>query len=128
MNSGGGRMIEVTDRGLYCAGADIYIDPWAAVERAVITHAHADHAHPGCGAYLCSDACAVLLRERFGADARIESVPYGQSVHFDGFEASFHPAGHVLGSAQVRIAHAGEVWVVSGDYKLHADPTCAPFE
>ncbi len=121
-------LLHSTDRGLYCAAGDFYIDPWQPVERAVITHAHGDHARPGCGAYLTTDRGAPLLRERLGPDAKIETVPYGRTVHFNSVEVSLHPAGHILGSAQIRIATSGEVWVASGDYKTHPDATCEPFE
>jgi putative mRNA 3-end processing factor len=98
------------------------------VERAVITHAHADHARPGNGSYLCAAPGLAALRARLGGEARIETLGYGEAVERNGVRVSLHPAGHVLGSAQVRIEAHGEVWVVSGDYKLQPDPTCAPFE
>jgi putative mRNA 3-end processing factor len=120
-------MIESTDRGLYCAAADIYIDPWQPVDRALVTHAHADHARPGSAAYLCAAPGLSVLRRRLG-NAAIEGIPYGESRTINGVRVSFHPAGHILGSAQVRMEHRGEVWVVSGDYKRAPDPTCAAFE
>lgn len=121
-------LIEPTSRGLYCAAGGFHIDPWEPVERAVLTHAHADHARPGSAHYLASVAGLPVLRARLGADAAIETVSRGQARELDGVRVSLHPAGHVLGSAQVRVEHRGEVWVVSGDYKLESDPTCAPFE
>ncbi len=121
-------LLQESAAGLYCAEGDFYIDPWQAVPRAVITHAHGDHARAGSAAYLCADACAPLLTRRFGADAVIESVAYGTGVTLGSVRVSFHPAGHILGSAQVRIEGPEGVWVVSGDYKRAADPTCAPFE
>src|SRR5919201_2014532 len=121
-------LIEPTDRGLYCATGDFYIDPWVPVSRAMITHAHGDHAYPGCARYLTSAAGIEVLRTRLGPDAAIEALPYGETRTLNGVTVSLHPAGHMLGSAQVRIDHRGEVWVVSGDYKLQDDPTCAPFE
>jgi putative mRNA 3-end processing factor len=114
--------------GLYCPAGDFHIDPWNPVPRAVVTHAHADHARWGCGRYLAADPGQHLLRTRLGGTADIATVPYGQPVEHNGVRVSFHPAGHVLGSAQVRVERAGEVWVVTGDYKLDPDPTCAPFE
>ena len=113
--------------GLYCPPGDFYIDPWRPVERAVITHAHADHARTGHAHYLAAAAAEHVLRTRLGEIA-LETLPYGESREIGGARVSLHPAGHVLGSAQVRIEHCGEVWVVSGDYKLGADRTCAPFE
>ncbi|HSN22340.1 MAG TPA: ligase-associated DNA damage response exonuclease [Usitatibacter sp.] len=121
-------LIECTPRGLYCAAGDFHIDPWQPVERAVITHAHADHARPGSARYLCAAPGLAVLRARLGAEAAIEAQPYGRPIDIDGVRVSLHPAGHVLGSAQVRVEARGEVWVVSGDYKLQPDPTCAPFE
>ena len=113
---------------MYCAAGDFYIDPWMPVDRAVITHAHGDHAHGGCRRYLCSREGARVLRTRLGDDANIESVEFGADVAIDGVRVSLHPAGHILGSAQIRVEHRGEVWVVSGDYKTEPDPTCTPFE
>jgi putative mRNA 3-end processing factor len=98
------------------------------VNRAVITHAHSDHAFPGSRAYLAARPGEALLRARVGANASIQPLDYGASVHLNGVRVSLHPAGHILGSAQVRIEFSGEVWVVSGDYKLEPDPTCAAFE
>ena len=113
--------------GLYCEAGDFFVDPWRPVPRAVITHAHADHARPGHGAYLAAAPAEGVLRARLG-DVRLRTLPYGEAIGLDGVRVSLHPAGHVLGSAQVRIEHRGEVWVASGDYKLEPDPTCAPFE
>jgi putative mRNA 3-end processing factor len=126
-------MLTVTDDGLYCPAGDFFIDPWNPVARALITHAHGDHARPGSKAYLCATAGAGLLRRRFGSDAVIESVPYGQPLAVGDVTVSFHPAGHVLGSAQIRLqpresAVDKGIWVVAGDYKRAADPTCAPLE
>lgn len=121
-------LIEPTRRGLYCAAGDFHIDPWQPVERAVITHAHGDHARPGSAAYLSARSGVAVLRTRLAGEARIEGVDYGEARSMSGVKVSLHPAGHVLGSSQVRVESGGEVWVVSGDYKLDADPTCDPFE
>ena len=121
-------LIEPARSGLYCAAGDFYIDPWQPVARAVITHAHGDHARMGSEAYLCAARGLPVLRTRLGEEARLESLAYGEVRDVNGVKVSLHPAGHVLGSSQVRIEHAGEVWVVSGDYKLDPDPTCEPFE
>ncbi len=121
-------MLELTEEGLYCAAGDFYIDPWGPVDRAVITHAHADHARPGSKRYLTAQAGQRLLRARLGEGAPIDAVPYGEPVWLDGVRISLHPAGHILGSAQVRLEHRGEVWVVSGDYKVEPDSTGAAFE
>jgi putative mRNA 3-end processing factor len=122
-------MLRTTDRGLHCEAGDFYIDPWAPVARAVVTHAHGDHLTWGCGAYLVSDAGAGVSRERLGTwAAGLDSMPYGETRDINGVRVSFHPAGHILGSAQVRLEYRGEVWVVSGDYKTDPDPTCAAWE
>ena len=113
--------------GLYCPPGDFYIDPWRPVARAVITHAHSDHARLGHGHYLASEASAGVLRARLG-DIALQTLSYGERIVHHGVTLSLHPAGHVLGSAQVRLEHRGQVWVASGDYKVAADPTCAPFE
>jgi putative mRNA 3-end processing factor len=114
--------------GLYCEAGDFFVDPWRPVPRAVITHAHADHARPGHGAYLAAAPAEGVLRARLGAGIALRSLAYGEAIESNGVRVSLHPAGHVLGSAQVRIEHRGEVWVVGGDYKVEPDPTCAPFE
>lgn len=114
-------------QGLYCPQGDFYIDPWRPVSRAIITHAHADHARMGHEHYLAADVGQDLLRARLG-EIQLQPLAYGQTVEHQGVRISLHPAGHVLGSAQVRLQWRDEVWVVSGDYKLDADPTCAPFE
>ena len=119
-------------QGLYCPPGDFYIDPMRPVPRAVITHAHADHARRGHGAYLATAVSAGVLRARLG-NITLQGVAYGEAVHINGVRVSLHPAGHVLGSAQVRMEHAGCVWVASGDYFVsgHADDsnaTCDAFE
>lgn len=116
------------DRGFYCPPGDFYVDPWRPVERAVITHAHSDHARWGHHHYLTSTEGVGVLRVRMGPQARIDSLPFGRSIVRNGVRLSLHPAGHVLGSAQVRIEYQGQVAVVSGDYKTEADSTCTPFE
>jgi putative mRNA 3-end processing factor len=121
-------VLSETPDGLYCAAGGFFIDPWQPVARALITHAHGDHARPGSAAYLCTTASAPLLRRRLGSATTIETVDYGQPLQIGEVTVSFHPAGHVLGSAQIRIEGADGVWVVSGDYKRAADPTCAAFE
>ncbi len=121
-------LLQLTRDGLFCPAGRFWIDPWRPVERAVLTHAHADHARPGSERYLAAAEGELVLRRRLGPEARIEAVPYGAEVDRDGVRVSLHPAGHVLGSAQVRLEHRGQVCVVSGDYKAAADPTCAVFE
>ena len=120
-------LVVLRDEGLYCPQGDFYIDPWKPVPTAVITHGHGDHARRGMGQYHGTRAGLPILQWRLGEQAYAthdDGAPFrlGDAV------VSLHPAGHVLGSAQVRIAHAGTTWVVSGDYKRQPDPTCAPFE
>ena len=116
-------LVRPTSSGLHCEAGDFYIDPWRPVERAVITHAHGDHARQGSAQYLCARRGAPVLRTRMGEGACIETLDYGETREVNGVKVSLHPAGHVLGSSQVLIEHRGEVWVVSGDYKLDPDPT-----
>jgi putative mRNA 3-end processing factor len=121
-------LLRVEERGLWCEAGGFHVDPWLPVPRALVTHGHADHARPGSQSYLSTPLTAVILRERFGPEGVFETAAYGERRRIGEVEVSFHPAGHVLGSAQIRIEHRGEIWVVSGDYKLDPDPTCAPFE
>lgn len=121
-------MFQETASGLYCAAGNFFIDPWQPVARALITHAHGDHARVGSTSYLCTSDTAPLLARRFGSSAAIESLPYGESLTLGDVHVSFHPAGHILGSAQVRVEGPDGVWVLGGDYKRADDPTCAPFE
>ncbi|KGO99827.1 ligase-associated DNA damage response exonuclease [Novilysobacter defluvii] len=113
--------------GLYCPQGDFFIDPWRPVERAVITHGHGDHARPGMGEYHVAAPGLPILEWRLG-EQRYHAHDYGEPFELGAARVSLHPAGHVLGSAQVRIEVDGRVWVASGDYKRQHDPTCAPFE
>ena len=128
-----GDLVVERPEGLYCPPGDFYIDPWQPVPRAVLTHAHGDHASRGHGAYLATAISAGVLRTRLGEDITLQGLEYGEAVLVNGVKVSLHPAGHVLGSAQVRIEHAGRVWVASGDYFVSghahdANITCLPFE
>ena len=120
-------MVVVRKEGLYCVPGQFYIDPWRPVERAIITHAHADHARVGHGRYLSAESSVRVLQSRLGP-VSIQGLEYGERINQNGVTVSLHPAGHVLGSSQIRMEHNGEVWVASGDYKLESDPTCLPFE
>ncbi len=126
-------LIVLRPQGLYCPAGDFFIDPWRPVARAVLTHAHADHARVGHASYLATAISAGVLRARLGSDITLQAAAYGEAVDINGVRVSLHPAGHVLGSAQVRVEHRGSVWVASGDYFVSgvdgdANPTCAPFE
>ena len=121
-------VLQVRPEGLYCPAGDFYVDPRGQVNRALITHAHSDHARSGHESYLCSKTTESLLKVRLGSKARVEGLKFGEKRKIGGATVSFHPAGHILGSAQVRVDVKGRVWVVSGDYKPQADRTCEPFE
>ena len=124
----GADLITATARGLYCAAGDFYIDPWQPAECAVITHAHGDHLRAGSAKYHVAARGTALAQLRLPAGATLVPLAYGEPLHFGAVRVSLHPAGHILGSAQIRVERGGEVWVVSGDYKRDPDPTCEPFE
>lgn len=120
-------LLEFTDRGIYCPKGNFYIDPWKPVDDAVITHAHSDHAYAGHKRYLAHHLSREVLLYRLG-EINLQTVAYGEKVMKNGVEISLYPAGHVIGSAQIRIESQGQVWVVSGDYKVEDDGVCTPFE
>lgn len=121
-------LVTVREGGLYCPAGDFYIDPWRGVDKAIVTHAHSDHARWGSSEYIAAEDGVGLLRHRLGNEAKLTALPYGKQFGMKDALVSLHPAGHILGSAQVRIEVEDEVWVVTGDYKRSADPTCQPFE
>ncbi|RMA43229.1 ligase-associated DNA damage response exonuclease [Rhodophyticola porphyridii] len=120
-------VLQFTDRGIYCPAGDFHIDPWKPVPRALITHGHADHARPGHGAYLATRTAAPVIRHRLG-DIPLDTITYGEARRIGDAQVSFHPAGHVPGSAQIRVEIGGEIWVASGDYKTVDDGLSEPFE
>ncbi len=119
-------VLRFTPSGIYCPAGDFYIDPWRPVDRALITHGHADHARPGNAAYLATPSAAPVMRHRLG-DIALETISFGETRQIGDATVSFHPAGHVPGSAQIRVAVKGEVWVASGDYKTVDDGLSEPF-
>lgn len=121
-------MLKFDNNGIYCPQADVYIDPWRPVNRCIVTHAHSDHARWGSRHYLCHHHTLPFLRLRLGQDVPAQSIDYNEPVTMNGVTISLHPAGHIIGSAQVRLEYKGEIWVVSGDYKLQNDTTCTPYE
>ena len=123
-----GGLLQLTPEGLYCPAAEAWIDPWRPVPRALITHGHADHARPGCGTYWAVGQAEGILRQRLGAAIDLIPVDYGALHRIGEARVSFHSAGHVLGSAQILVEAGGERWLVSGDYKRCADPSCTPFQ
>jgi putative mRNA 3-end processing factor len=124
-------LLRVTDCGLYCERGGFYVDPWKPVPLALITHAHSDHARWGSQKYICSERGLKLTKHRLHSEQQnvsLSAMPWHQQEKFGDVKVSFHPAGHILGSAQIRVECDGEVWVVSGDYKRNPDPSCDPFE
>ena len=120
-------LLQFTDHGLYCPMGDFHIDPWRPVARALLTHGHSDHARSGMGSYLSTDIAAPVIRHRLG-DISLDTIRYNEVRTIGTAQVSFHPAGHVPGSAQIRIEYKGQVWVVSGDYKTTPDGLSTPFE
>lgn len=123
-------LVRVDGSGLCCAAGGFHIDPWKGVPCAVITHAHSDHARGGSDRYIATAETAAIMRARIGGELRIDEVVYGDRIRIGDVDISLHPAGHVLGSAQVLVTPVGggATWCITGDYKTEPDPTCAPFE
>jgi len=120
-------LLQFTPNGIWCEQADIYIDPWKPVKKAFITHGHADHSRFGNNAYLATESAAPVIKYRLG-DINLQTIPFQEKITINGVDFSFHPAGHILGSAQIRVEYKGEIWVASGDYKLENDGLAEPFE
>jgi len=120
-------LIEFTDKGLYCRAGGFYIDPWKPVDKAVITHAHSDHARVGSKYYLCHKQCKPLLQMRLGEN-NYQAAEWEETIFMNGVQVSLHPAGHMIGSSQIRVEYSGEIWVVSGDYKIEDDGLSGKFE
>jgi putative mRNA 3-end processing factor len=120
-------LIKFTDKGLFCPAGNFFIDPWKPVDKAIITHAHSDHARWGSNYYLCHHHSLPLLKLRLG-DIAIESLEWNETININGVKVSLHPAGHIIGSSQVRIEYDNEVWVISGDYKTEDDGISGRFE
>lgn len=120
-------LIRLTKYGLYCPIGDFYIDATGRVDRNIVTHAHSDHARPGHKHYLTHHHSEPLMRVRLGKSISVQSMAYGESVSMNNVRVSFHPSGHIFGSAMVRVEYEGEIWVVSGDYKLEEDGVSEPF-
>lgn len=121
-------LLQFRKEGIYCVPGKFYIDPWLPVDHALITHGHADHARWGMKKYLCHDFTVPILRSRIAPDIQVQGIAYGAIITINGVQVSFHPAGHIIGSAQIRMEHKGKVAVVSGDYKVQDDGLSTPFE
>jgi putative mRNA 3-end processing factor len=121
-------LLELTPSGLYCPQADVFIDPWRPVEKAVITHAHADHSRYGMKHYLTHHHSAEVMKLRLGQEISLETLDYNSAIHINGVQISLHPAGHIPGSSQIRLEYKGKIVVVSGDYKVEDDGLSMPFE
>ncbi len=121
-------LISFTNKGIYCNQGKFYIDPWLPVDYAIITHGHADHARWGSKRYLCQTYTKPILKIRLGADTDVSTLEYGEKALVNGVTVSLHPAGHIIGSAQVRLEYKGEVAVISGDYKTTDDGISTAFE
>lgn len=122
------KLLIVNENGLYCPIGDFYIDPWKPVKTALITHGHSDHMRWGMQHYICHQHTVPILNLRIGTGNSVESVQYGQPFEINGVKISFHPAGHIIGSAQIRLEYQGEVWVFTGDYKIAPDGLSVPYE
>lgn len=120
-------LLRFTNEGIYCPAAGVYIDPWKKVNRALITHGHSDHARNGHNHYLCTHAAKPVIKHRLG-NIKCDSIDFNEPIQINGVRFSFHPAGHIIGSAQIRVEHKGEVWVVSGDYKVADDGFTEAYE
>ena len=120
-------LIEFSNKGLYCPQGNFYIDPWKPVDKALITHAHSDHARWGSASYLCHSQTLPLLQLRLGNN-NYQPIEWEEPILINGVSVSFHPAGHIIGSSQIRVEYKGEVWVISGDYKTEDDGISGKFE
>ncbi len=120
-------LLEFTSKGIYCAQADVYLDPWRGVDKAIISHGHSDHARWGSKQYITHEINVPIIKHRLG-NISVTAIKYGEKFCMNGVQFSLHPAGHVPGSSQIRIEYKGEIWVFTGDYKIQKDGISTPFE
>ncbi len=121
-------LISFTSKGLFCEQGDFFIDPWKPVDKALVTHAHADHSYAGMKQYLAHKLSAPIMKHRLGKNISVQEVEYSEKLSINGVKVSFHPAGHIPGSAQIRVENKGEIWVISGDYKTYDDGISTAYE
>ena len=121
-------LLEFKAEGIYCKAGDFYIDPWKPVKKAIITHAHSDHARWGMGFYFAHKDSVAVLKYRLGEEIQVEGWNFNEIHSFNGVNVSLHPAGHIIGAAQIKVEYKGEIWVVSGDYKTGKDNVSVEFE
>lgn len=120
-------LLRFTKKGIYCEEADVYLDPWRPVNKAIISHGHSDHSRAGHQRYITHHRNIPIIRHRLG-QINVSGKEWGESFVINGVKFSLHPAGHIVGSSQIRVEHKGEVWVFSGDYKTESDGLASPFE
>ncbi len=120
-------LLEFTDRGIYCNPAGVYLDPWKPVDKAIISHGHADHSRWGHKKYITHHRNLPIVKHRLGA-LSITGKEWGETFSINEVKFSLHPAGHIIGSSQIRVEHKGEVWVFTGDYKIEDDKLATPYE
>ena len=122
------KIIKFTRKGIYCIPGKFYLDPWLPVDYAIISHGHADHARWGMKHYLCHTHSKFILQHRISQDISIETMGYNEPKTINGVKVSFHPAGHIIGSSQIRLEYKGKIVVFTGDYKVKEDHLTIPFE
>lgn len=120
-------LLEFTDKGIYCAAAKVYLDPWKPVDKAIISHGHADHSRWGHKQYITHHRNVPIISHRLG-DIQVTGKEWGETFSINNVKFSLHPAGHIIGSSQIRVEHQGEVWVFTGDYKTENDGISTPYE
>lgn len=122
-------LLQLTSRGIYCHVADVYLDPIQKVSNAIISHGHGDHIKAGCKNHLCTESALPVIQHRLAnPDAVFQGIPYGRSVYINGVSFTFYPAGHIIGSAQIKVEYQGEIWVYTGDFKIENDGLAEEFE
>ncbi|MEM9362413.1 MAG: ligase-associated DNA damage response exonuclease [Bacteroidota bacterium] len=120
-------LLQFTNKGIYCQAAKVYLDPWKPVDKAIISHGHADHSRWGHKQYITHHRNIPIIKHRLG-EITVTGKNWGESFTINGVKFSLHPAGHIIGSSQIRVEHKGEVWVFTGDYKIEDDGLCTPYE